>query len=65
MEKYGNAAAQGELSKKLLLGQTEKYVEYDRDCRIINDLALFDMLCSLYFISIRPAVFPYLCLSAG
>ncbi|CAJ1976433.1 unnamed protein product [Sphenostylis stenocarpa] len=38
MEKYGNAAAQEELSKELLLGQTERQTEYDRAGRIINGL---------------------------
>ncbi|KAJ1398928.1 Pre-mRNA splicing Prp18-interacting factor [Sesbania bispinosa] len=38
MEKYGNAAAQEELPKELLLGQTERQVEYDRAGRIIKGL---------------------------
>lgn len=42
MEKYGNAAAEGELPKELLLGQSEREVEYDRAGRIIKgqELAL-------------------------
>ncbi|KAK7391737.1 hypothetical protein VNO78_20158 [Psophocarpus tetragonolobus] len=40
MEKYENAAAQEELPRELLLGQTEKQVEYDRAGKIIKDLCL-------------------------
>ncbi|KAL5711820.1 hypothetical protein ACHQM5_014059 [Ranunculus cassubicifolius] len=36
MEKYGNAAAEEELPKELLLGQSEREVEYDRAGRIIK-----------------------------
>ncbi|XP_044493760.1 pre-mRNA-splicing factor SLU7-A [Mangifera indica] len=36
MEKYGNAAAEGELPRELLLGQSEREVEYDRTGRIIK-----------------------------
>ncbi|XP_057424716.1 pre-mRNA-splicing factor SLU7-like isoform X2 [Lotus japonicus] len=38
IQKYGNAAAQEELPKELLLGQTERQVEYDRAGRIIKGL---------------------------
>ncbi|RYQ91796.1 hypothetical protein Ahy_B09g097825 isoform B [Arachis hypogaea] len=38
MEKYGNAATQEELPKELLLGQTERQVEYDRAGRVIKGL---------------------------
>ncbi|KAF5738936.1 splicing factor-related family protein [Tripterygium wilfordii] len=36
MEKYGNAANEEEIPRELLLGQTEKEVEYDRAGRIIR-----------------------------
>ncbi|KAF3968253.1 hypothetical protein CMV_007838 [Castanea mollissima] len=36
LEKYGNAATEGELPRELLLGQSEKEVEYDRAGRIIK-----------------------------
>ncbi|CAN6487332.1 unnamed protein product [Victoria cruziana] len=36
MEKYGNAASEEELPKELLLGQSEREVEYDRAGRIIK-----------------------------
>nr|KYP74662.1 Pre-mRNA-splicing factor SLU7 [Cajanus cajan] len=38
MEKYGNAASKEELPKELLLGQTERQVEYDCAGRIIKGL---------------------------
>lgn len=36
MEKYGNAAAEEELPRELLLGQSEREIEYDRAGRIIK-----------------------------
>ncbi|XP_050206684.1 pre-mRNA-splicing factor SLU7-A-like [Mercurialis annua] len=36
MEKYGNAASEEEIPRELLLGQTERQVEYDRAGRIIK-----------------------------
>jgi pre-mRNA-processing factor SLU7 len=36
LEKYGNAAAEEELPMELLLGQSERQVEYDRAGRIIK-----------------------------
>ncbi|KAI4303734.1 hypothetical protein MLD38_039331 [Melastoma candidum] len=36
LEKYGNAAAKEELPPELLLGQTEREVEYDRAGRIVK-----------------------------
>lgn len=36
MEKYGNAATEGALPRELLLGQSEREVEYDRAGRIIK-----------------------------
>ncbi|XP_040861988.1 uncharacterized protein [Glycine max] len=49
VEKYGNAASQEELPKELLLGQTERQVEYDRAGRIIEGLVLFNMKFMLIF----------------
>ncbi|GAB4829236.1 hypothetical protein Ancab_018902 [Ancistrocladus abbreviatus] len=36
MEKYGNAASEEELPRELILGQSERQVEYDRAGRIIK-----------------------------
>ncbi|XP_065875081.1 pre-mRNA-splicing factor SLU7-A-like [Euphorbia lathyris] len=36
MEKYGNAATEEELPRELLLGQSERQVEYDRAGRVIK-----------------------------
>ncbi|XP_010675980.1 pre-mRNA-splicing factor SLU7-like [Beta vulgaris subsp. vulgaris] len=36
MEKYGNAAAEEEIPRELLFGQSEKQVEYDRAGRVIK-----------------------------
>lgn len=36
MDKYGNAAAEEELPRELLLGQSEREIEYDRAGRIIK-----------------------------
>lgn len=38
MEKYGNAATDAELPRELLMGQTERQVEYDRAGRVIKGL---------------------------
>lgn len=35
-EKYGNAAAEEKLPRELLLGQSEREIEYDRACRMIK-----------------------------
>lgn len=58
MEKYGNAAADEVLPRELLLGQSEREVEYDRAGRIIkgqvwtNIFNLLDkMLLPCYFCS--------------
>lgn len=40
MEKYGNAATEEEMPRELLLGQSERQVEYDRAGRIIQGLVL-------------------------
>lgn len=40
MEKYGNAAAEEKLPRELLLGQSERQVEYDRAGRIVKGLVL-------------------------
>lgn len=36
MEKYGNAASEEALPRELILGQSEREVEYDRTGRIIK-----------------------------
>jgi pre-mRNA-processing factor SLU7 len=36
MEKYGNAASEEPIPRELLLGQSEKEIEYDRTGRIIK-----------------------------
>lgn len=38
MEKYGNAAAEEEVPRELLLGQSEQQVEYDRAGRLIKGM---------------------------
>lgn len=38
MEKYGNAATEEEMPRELLLGQSERLVEYDRAGRVIKGL---------------------------
>ncbi|OMO56602.1 Pre-mRNA splicing Prp18-interacting factor [Corchorus capsularis] len=38
MEKYGNVASEEEMPKELLLGQSERQVEYDRAGRVIKGL---------------------------
>ncbi|XP_030507909.2 pre-mRNA-splicing factor SLU7 isoform X2 [Cannabis sativa] len=40
MEKYGNAASEEELPRELLLGQSEKEVEYDRTGRIVKGMMM-------------------------
>lgn len=52
IQKYGNAAAQEELPKELLLGQTERQVEYDRAGRIIKGLVLFNMKIMSFLFSL-------------
>jgi len=36
MEKYGNAASEDTIPRELLLGQSEREIEYDRTGRIIK-----------------------------
>lgn len=36
MEKYGNAASEEPIARELLLGQSEREIEYDRTGRIIK-----------------------------
>lgn len=38
LEKYGNAASEEELPRELLLGQTERQVEYDRAGRVVKGM---------------------------
>lgn len=40
MEKYGNAATEEEIPRELLLGQSERQVEYDRAGRLIKGMEL-------------------------
>ncbi|MCL7046135.1 hypothetical protein MKW94_017258 [Papaver nudicaule] len=40
MQKYGSAAAEGDIPKELLLGQSERQVEYDRAGRIIKGIEM-------------------------
>ncbi|KAI9193835.1 hypothetical protein LWI28_000596 [Acer negundo] len=40
MEKYGNAATEEEMPRELLLGQSERQVEYDRAGRVIKGLEM-------------------------
>lgn len=48
MEKYGNAASEEPLPRELLLGQSEREVEYDRAGRIIKG----QVECSFTYFSI-------------
>ncbi|XWS13850.1 hypothetical protein CRYUN_Cryun36dG0074200 [Craigia yunnanensis] len=41
MEKYGNAATEEEIPMELLLGQSERQVEYDRAGRVIKGMETF------------------------
>ena len=41
LEKYGNAAAEEEIPRELLLGQSEREVEYDRAGRIIKGQVIY------------------------
>lgn len=52
MEKYGNAATEEVLPRELLLGQSEREVEYDRAGRIIKGQVWTNILI-LFFSSIR------------
>lgn len=48
MEKYGNAASEEALPRELLLGQSEREIEYDRAGRIIRGQAC--ILAALIFL---------------
>jgi pre-mRNA-processing factor SLU7 len=41
MDKYGNAATDEELPREILMGQSERQVEYDRAGRVIKGLVLY------------------------
>lgn len=43
MEKYGNAASDETLPRELLLGQSEREVEYDRTGRIVKGQVIFEI----------------------
>jgi pre-mRNA-processing factor SLU7 len=49
IEKYGNAASDESLPRELLLGQSEKEIEYDRTGRIIKGQVLNNFLFCLYW----------------
>ena len=54
MDKYGNAATEDEIPMELLLGQSERQVEYDRAGRIIKGQVWFLMVS---FLSQLPVAF--------
>jgi pre-mRNA-processing factor SLU7 len=47
MEKYGNAASEEPIPRELLLGQSEKEIEYDRTGRIIKGQVHNTLFCSV------------------
>jgi pre-mRNA-processing factor SLU7 len=49
MEKYGNAASEEEIPRELLLGQSERQVEYDRAGRIIKGQVNIKTTISFFF----------------
>lgn len=53
LEKYGNAASEKAIPRELLLGQSEREVEYDRAGRIIKgqvyQLFIHDVICGFLF----------------
>jgi pre-mRNA-processing factor SLU7 len=53
IEKYGNAASDGALPRELLLGQSEREIEYDRTGRIIKGQVLHILLLLLLFSFLR------------
>lgn len=66
MEKYGNAASEEEVPRELLLGQSEREVEYDRAGRIIKGQVEFlltfkPLVCFLAFSHVMKKCF-YLCM---
>jgi pre-mRNA-processing factor SLU7 len=50
MEKYGNAASEEEIPRELLLGQSERQVEYDRAGRIIKGQVKIETTISFFFL---------------
>lgn len=48
LERYGNAATEEELPRELLLGQSEREVEYDRAGRVIKGQVQFVAAILLY-----------------
>lgn len=50
MEKYGNAATEEEMPRELLLGQSERLVEYDRAGRVIKGLVLCKIPCISFYL---------------
>lgn len=52
MEKYGNAACEEELPRELLLGQSERQIEYNRAGRIIKALVSIKLYSFIISVSI-------------
>ena len=50
MEKYGNAATEEQIPMELLLGQSERQVEYDRAGRIIKGMVCIEQVFYLGFL---------------
>lgn len=57
MEKYGNASTEDEIPMELLLGQSERQVEYDRAGRIIKGQVRFMMVYFTNLLTIMWFVF--------
>lgn len=53
MEKYGNAATEEQLPRELLLGQSEREVEYDRAGRIIKGQVYLILSMLVLFIGLN------------
>lgn len=60
-EKYGNAASEEEIPRELLLGQSERQVEYDRAGRIIQGVVMSSKVeLWLYILQLLVFSGPYL-----
>lgn len=59
IEKYGNAASDEALPRELLLGQSEKEIEYDRTGRIIKGQV--DILFSFLYGTVCQIINPVVC----
>ena len=56
MEKYGNAASEEEIPRELLLGQSERQVEYDRAGRIIKGQVNIETTISFFLLQIIDSI---------